>query len=1729
MRIAAIFLCTILLTFSVTGASPVTEDIRSSAAPLPLYDVDAQASFFVRDRGLNGITLEVVLPPTADRVSMQGVFSSSMDESSDSPLPYISRWVVIPENVDANLHIVSQEGRRLRTDPQIGSTTFIDDWDISITETENFQDITTVPAFVGNPSVLRGIRMVPVLIFPLQKLDDSGTVFENHEVTIELEFTPSENNSFQFSHRAPYSLEFSNVIENLVVNPPARDLSAENRSKILIVHTSRLSEDEAMMNDLNAFAEWKRRLGYAVELLPIEIDVAFEAQQENQEAVKEAIRERYEAPQSIEFLMIMGHYNVFAFGADSIDQLVETPYLFPTFYGEIENWERVDVQYQGDQFFVTFDEADNMPDVIVGRFMSTNYEELSYALHRVIQYEQNPIEGEWFTRSIFSAATSVVNGVAIPPSFLALDVAQWTERRLMELGYEGIFTVVDQEFPDIGDEVLPRLEAGVSLALSETWLCGAVTYETIFDEDSVQSFQRGPIANTGRRHPFVITNHSHYHNPILEPFFNSGSVDEPSGPVSAFGMWLYPYNLHLSHIIGWSVWGMQNLPTMTSGYLFQYTGMQLNPIIDFSLIDEATRWQFKGFYQFLGDPTVQIRNAQPTQLTVNHPESFNIGATLVNLTVTDGENPVGDAIVCIRQGEDLQYVEMSGPGGNVRFTVPDGLLEGELQITASKHNFIPYLESPAVEEQDINIVLDQFQLVDGELTNGQNIELELTFRNTGESDANELTATFSSNDDYLSFSANQIGVADIRAGQTGGLAGDLRLTLDHDCPGGTLIQVSVDVNSGDSHWLSAFEIATSGPNLVIEAANDQLVIGEERRLNPAIANIGNIASGELTAELVTSDPYVTVTVPNQSYQAIGADRSAEPEEQFTVSVDELFFPGSKIDFELLLSDGEEYNAVVPFQAGPVGEVSAGDPYGPDDFGYICFDSNDDEWEDHPVFNWIEISSDAVDADIPGTKIEFEFPERPEAWDVWNATEWVELPFTFKYYGRDYDTISICTDGWISMGADGVENRSPEDWRIPGPGGADAILNVYHTDLETSDPSLSGVYYHYLEEESKFIVEWYGHDFRGQTQLLQNLTFQVILYDPDVYTTPTGDGEIEFQYKIFGEMDALIEVNTPPSIGIRNYDGSDGLQYYYKFEFPPQAVQPENEFALKFTTAVQTGKGSASGRIVQMADPEIGVPGATIDLRRVDEILSDDEGLFRIENLREGLYTATINAPGYGRIDHEIIIVAGEDIDLDPILLPSPQPHVEVNPFATEVRPDTSRTRADVLLENRGTGLLEYSAKIGLPDGRLVDYRSISEFSINEIFELEGFSRAYAPLYIPEQDLLYIPVKNGDQKVIGVFNLNGELQRTIQQPLIDEYEEFRSLAWDGENLWGSVNSFNGGDGIRLLLKLDAEGAIVDTIEVPFEFFKSLPFVFSPGGETVYVTEAEEALLEMDRDGNVLQSWNIEFPARFTEITGMGYYPFDVDGMPLYLLETGEEFEGDTRLRYIKFNPDNGDWKVEYVIEAEDRNGELGLRTTYGATVIPPGYDGEFASMVVVQTYGRTREANDLLIEREISPNIGFMVPGTIQNMSGEVEPGRSVRLGFEVEGNGWPEGQYRWSYVINHNAIGDSIVVPVTLTLDLESGYESNKPNTPADFGLSAVYPNPFNNLTRITFGIDQSVFSTVNVYDLNGRLVETLFNGKPELGRYTISWDATDIVSGVYFLQLQSGDKIHSKKVVLLK
>jgi hypothetical protein len=88
---------------------------------------------------------------------------------------------------------------------------------------------------------------------------------------------------------------------------------------------------------------------------------------------------------------------------------------------------------------------------------------------------------------------------------------------------------------------------------------------------------------------------------------------------------------------------------------------------------------------------------------------------------------------------------------------------------------------------------------------------------------------------------------------------------------------------------------------------------------------------------------------------------------------------------------------------------------------------------------------------------------------------------------------------------------------------------------------------------------------------------------------------------------------------------------------------------------------------------------------------------------------------------------------------------------------------------------------------------------------------------------------------------------------------------------------------------------------------------------------------------------------------------------------------------------------------------------------------------------------------------------------------------------------------------------------------------PASYSLGKAYPNPFNPTTTIDYSIGQNGQVSMVVYDLSGRVVDTLVDGYKNEGTYQITWTANAHSSGVYFVQLNINGYIQSKKLMLIK
>lgn len=158
---------------------------------------------------------------------------------------------------------------------------------------------------------------------------------------------------------------------------------------------------------------------------------------------------------------------------------------------------------------------------------------------------------------------------------------------------------------------------------------------------------------------------------------------------------------------------------------------------------------------------------------------------------------------------------------------------------------------------------------------------------------------------------------------------------------------------------------------------------------------------------------------------------------------------------------------------------------------------------------------------------------------------------------------------------------------------------------------------------------------------------------------------------------------------------------------------------------------------------------------------------------------------------------------------------------------------------------------------------------------------------------------------------------------------------------------------------------------------------------------------------------------------------------------------------------------------------------------------------------------------------FFVDGTkIIEWSGELD--------WEYyEYNNIPEGEhtFTWKFVKDgYLTEGEDCAWLDNIVINTgETSSFSTEDLQPLRTELNQNYPNPFNPSTTISFTVENNNKVSLSVYNSNGQLVKNLVNKNLNKGKYSVPFDADDLNSGVYYYRMKAGNKILTKKMILVK
>jgi hypothetical protein len=801
--------------------------------------------------------------------------------------------------------------------------------------------------------------------------------------------------------------------------------------------------------------------------------------------------------------------------------------------------------------------SDFMADLFVGRLPAANASELATMVAKIRGYEMTPDMSDpgWFRRALMVGTSYQEGGT---PAVTALVTKRVIRDRMLGLGFTRIDTVF---YPPTGNGVGPvdsAVNRGVIFVNGRGWGNSDGWKYPRFYSNDVSNLRNGwklPIVTS------IYCGTGNYNaNPCFgEMWLRAGSPTEPRGGVAFWGSSWTGTSTRWNNCMDYGIYHAVFDQGVTACAPAMYLG-KLAQFENFPLAEDT--WDLRVYfhvYNLMGDPSLQMWTGVPQQLNILHSATHPVGTSSFDVTVTGARDaPVEGALVCLHQAGEVHAAKRTDGSGTARFAI--GVRTADtMHVTVTGPNLRTYAGRSIGYEPDV-FVGHEAHSPSTLSPGGTAQDLAVTLRNFGTSrTATGVQATLRSKDGCAQVTDSVRTYGDIAPGASAN-AGAFKVLVAPACTSGQELEFGLAVSSSEESWESAFEVNVSGPNLkatghTVHDANGYLDPGEEAEVSVKVANFGDVTAANVTAKLRSLNrAAIAVLDSSGTFGNIGAGDTAENTgDRFRVRANAGIGVGRRFSLRIVMTGDAGFEQAWDFPV-TVGKPVSTAPLGPDRHGYYAYDNTDAGYSETPSYDWVEIDPAHGGS---GQKLGLGNDDMAS----------VALPFTFRFYGRDYDTVSVCDNGYVAMGVSWLSEIY--NWNIPSGNGPDGFVAVFWDDFRPDTLDASGVYTWNDAANSRFIIEWsrcrHVHGYRPP-YIAESQTFQVMLYDPQEVHTETGDGAVVCQYKEVYNDDTLFGNNHNfATAGIQSPDHSDGLEYTFAGHYPAAAARIGADRAIRFTT------------------------------------------------------------------------------------------------------------------------------------------------------------------------------------------------------------------------------------------------------------------------------------------------------------------------------------------------------------------------------------------------------------------------------------------------------------------------------------------------------------------------------------------------------------------------------------
>ncbi len=948
-------------------------------------------------------------------------------------------------------------------------------------------------------AILRDHRVLPVVIRPVQFNPAAQKIRVAKSITVQIEKSGLSGENEMPDDAAPESKAFQPLYESYILNyrqlQRRRTPGPDGMPSMLIITA------DGLYDQVLPFAEWKNQKGVLTEIVKLS-DIAADP---TSTQIQTFIQNYYDtAIDKPDYLLIVGD--------------VQGPYAVPWF---TVGPDKSDLPYY------LLAGNDILPDISGARISVQTIGEATKIFTKLIRYEKQPYTADpnWFHSSL------VINSA----DFQDPTSGMWAVNHFTNYGYNPIHHLGD----DLGNASVANVYSAVNSGVSYIYYIGhgAPTYwvTTGFSTTHIPALANGEmqpvISSIACNNADLDERGDVFAETWLKNSANNGSVG-----ILAFTESCAVYETDtlargmVRAILSDSVTAFGNIIDYGRLHMFQSFGTGCSEPMHQSIL--------------IGEPELQVWTKTPDSLTVNMPPAafFNIPFTV---QVMDSLGAVEGALVCYY--DSLGTMARAYTDANGEVVLDPGIAQpvsGTVTVTA--HNKLPFQapleilppQGPYVMATDI-MAVDTLGNGNQVVEAGEEISFLVELKNIGVDPAGDVSVAVASADSNITITADSVYFGPIAAGDTA-VAGSFQAQISAECPHlhaipieirtsemagarwsqvrymmvrkGARIELAQDTVAFPPTFLQFtsqmdYPVTNSGPDTLyitnitsdipqfsVEPARISVAPFSEKVLHVQFTpDTTELYNGTLTIE--NSDPLNYLTSFSVTGSGIFApDIKAEPD---SIAVYAAATDSLTKNLRIYNNGLGELEFSAQVGGGLPGGAVAEGTGGADDFGHIWIDSQEPSG---PLFDWIDISESGTMLPLTGNNA---------------ISNEVPIGFDFNFYGGNYPSLRVCSNGWLSFTTFSVAYNN---FALPSMLAPRSMVAPLWDDLMMN--AASKVYTDTME--NKFVV-MYDSLYRVTGE--GPYTFEVILYD---------NGNLKFQYL---SLDSLVHDYT---VGIQNQAADDGL-------------------------------------------------------------------------------------------------------------------------------------------------------------------------------------------------------------------------------------------------------------------------------------------------------------------------------------------------------------------------------------------------------------------------------------------------------------------------------------------------------------------------------------------------------------------------------------------------------------